>query len=90
MVTGEDGYALTYNPFAGHVSLLREYMPPADALNEDAVVPAREAIAGIGAPAPEPAPKHQAASERSRRAPDPSWFEHPGVATVKQSRGLSL
>lgn len=90
VVTGEDGYALTYNPFAGHVSLLREYMPPADALNEDAVVPAREAIAGIGAPAPEPAPKHQAASERSRRAPDPSWFEHPGVATVKQSRGLSL
>ena len=91
VVTGEDGYTLTYNPFAGHVSLLREHhAPPADALNEDALVPAREAVAGIGAPASEPAPKHQAASERSRRAPDPSWFEHPGVATVKQSRGLSL
>lgn len=91
VVTGEDGYTLTYNPFAGHVSLLREYTPPADALNEDAVVPAREAIAGIGAPKHEPElALKQATTERSRRAPDPSWFEHPGVATVKQSRGLSL
>lgn len=91
VVTGEDGYTLTYNPFAGHVSLLREHhTPPADALEDPAVVPAREAIAGIGTPTPEPAPKHQATSERPRRAPDPSWFEHPGVAAVKQSRGLSL
>lgn len=91
VVTGEDGYTLTYNPFAGHVSLLRElHTPPADALEDPAVVPAREATSGIGTPPPEPAPKQQAASERPRRAPDPSWFEHPGVAAVKQSRGLSL
>ena len=63
--------------------------PPADALEDPAVVPAREAIGGIGAPTPEPEAR-QAASVRSRRAPDPSWFEHPGVAAVKQSRGLSL
>ncbi|MFX4273296.1 hypothetical protein ACQBAR_00705 [Propionibacteriaceae bacterium Y1685] len=91
VVTGEDGYTLTYNPFAGHVSLLREHhTPSADTLEDLGVVPAREATAGIGAPAPEPAPKQQAASERPRRTPDPSWFEHPGVAAVKQSRGLSL
>lgn len=91
VVTGQDGYTLTYNPFAGHVSLLREHhTPPADALKDPAVVPTREAIAGIGTPTPEPAPKQQAPSERSRRAPDPSWFEHPGAAAVKQSRGLSL
>ena len=90
VITGEDGYTLTYNPFAGHVSLLREHhTPPADALEDPAVVPAREAIGGIGTPTPEPAPKQQAPSERSRRTPDPSWFEPPGVAAVKQSRGLS-
>ena len=60
---------------------------PADVLEDSGVVPAREAIAGIGAPEPE---ARQAASVPSRRAPDPSWFEHPGVAAVKQSRGLSL
>ena len=88
VITGEDGYTLTYNPFAGHVSLLREHhTPPADVLEDSGVVPAREAIAGIGAPEPE---ARQAASVPSRRAPDPSWFEHPGVAAVKQSRGLSL
>lgn len=91
VVTGEDGYTLTYNPFAGHVSLLREYTPPADVLEDAAVVQAREAIAGIGAPKHEPEPAlKQATTERSRRAPDPAWFEHRGVATVKQSRGLSL
>ena len=91
VVTGEDGYTLTYNPFAGHGSLLREYTPPADVLEDAAVVQAREAIAGIGAPKHEPEPAlKQATTERSRRAPDPAWFEHRGVATVKQSRGLSL
>lgn len=94
LVTGDDGYILTYNPFAGHVSLLREHhTPPADAFGHAGVVSAREAVGGIGGPAPEPAPSPaptQAVSERSRRAPDPSWFEHPGVAAVKQSRGLSL
>ncbi|UPW02903.1 hypothetical protein M1C57_14475 [Rhodococcus pyridinivorans] len=91
VVTGEDGYTLTYNPFAGHVSLLREHhAPPADALKDPAVVAAREAIGGIGTPTPEPAAKQQAEPVRSRRVPDPSWFEHPGVAAVKQSRGLSL
>ena len=90
VVTGEDGYTLTYNPFAGHVSLLREdHTPSAHSLDDPGVVPAREAIAGIGAPTPEPEAR-QAASVRSRRAPDPSWFEHPGVTAVKQSRGLSL
>lgn len=84
------GYSLTYNPFAGHVSLLREHHTlPADALDDAGVVSARETIAGIGGPAPE-SEARQAASERSRRAPDPSWFVHPGAAAVKQSRGLSL
>lgn len=86
LVTSEDGYTLTYNQFAGHVGLLREYTPATDALDEPVL--ASEAIGGIGAPAPEA--KQRAVSERSRRAPDPSWFEHPGVAAVKQSRGLSL
>ncbi|MGO1183969.1 MAG: hypothetical protein ACTMHS_13070 [Micrococcaceae bacterium] len=74
-------YTLTYNRHLGHVSLLRTHSIPApDALGEHGAVSARAAVSNLGA------------SRRStgvRREPDPSWFGHPGVAAVKQARGLS-
>lgn len=91
VVTSEDGYTLTYNPLVGHVGLLREHHTPStDALEDPGAVLAGEMITGIGATTPEPVSRNAAAAERPRRAPDPSWFEHPGVTAVKQSRGLSL
>ena len=90
LVTGEDGYTLTYNPFAGHVSLLRKTPRPPTRSKTPAWCRRGMRWPESAPPRPEPAPKQQAASERPRRAPDPSWFEHPGVAAVKQSRGLSL
>ncbi|MGO2193950.1 MAG: hypothetical protein ACTH43_15100 [Brachybacterium sp.] len=81
LVTDQSGYALTYNHFAGNVSLLRTHSIPApDALGEHGAVSARSAVSNLGA------------SRRStgvRREPDPSWFGYPGVAAVKQARGLS-
>ena len=88
VITGEDGYTLTYNPFAGHVSLLREYAPASDVL-EDAVVPAREAITGIGAP-PAPQPAQASATRRTALGADKDWFAGPARTTGSAGRGLSL
>ncbi|NYE72096.1 hypothetical protein [Microlunatus parietis] len=99
-VVNDGGYALTYNPFAGDVGLLREHStPPQDALDESGVVSAREATAGIGAlehtsaPAPRAekaeAPRTGPPRAGARRAPDASWFTHPDIAAAKQARGLS-
>lgn len=90
VVTGKDGYTLTYNPFAGHVGLLREHhTPPADALDDPGVVPAREAIAGIGAPsAPEPA--QPSAVRRTALGADKDWFAGSARTTGSAGRGLSL
>ena len=90
VVTGEDGYTLTYNPFAGHVSLLREHHTPlADALEDPAVVPAREAIAGIGAPSA-PEPTQASAARRAALGADKDWFAEPARTTGSGGRGLSL
>lgn len=81
LVTDQSGYTLTYNHFAGYVSLLRTYSIPApDALGEPSAVSARAAVSNLGA---------SRGSAGARREPDASWFEHPGVAAVKQARGLS-
>jgi len=50
--------------------------------------PAQTERSGIDHVAPTPATV--TASERPRREPDPSWYEHPGGAAVRQSRGRSL
>ncbi|WP_202970247.1 hypothetical protein [Tessaracoccus flavescens] len=90
VITSEDGYTLTYNPFAGHVSLLREHHTrPADALDDAAVVPAREAIAGIGAP-PGPEPAQASAPQRTALGADKDWFTGPVRASGSAGRGLSL
>ena len=75
-----DDYAMTYNPQAGHVALYRRHLiRPNHALD-----PTTEA--------PVPARRPPAARETPRRSGgrDNSWFGHPGVAAVKQTRGLSL
>lgn len=74
-------YAMTYNPQAGHVALYRRHMIPA----EDALDPPAEAHV----------PARRSAPARETTAWDGAvrgggWFEHPGAAAVKQSRGLSL
>ena len=74
-------YAMTYNPQAGHVALYRRHL----IRPEDALDPPAEA--------PVPARRPPAARETTRRrgaGRDKSWFGHPGVAAVKQTRGLSL
>lgn len=74
-------YAMTYNPQAGHVALYRRHLIPA----EDALDPPDQAhvSAWRSAPARETIARRGAVREGG-------WFEHPGVASVKQSRGLSL
>ncbi|PRY63297.1 hypothetical protein BCF74_102130 [Knoellia remsis] len=90
VVTGEDDYTLTYNPFAGHVSLLREhYAPSDDRLDDPGVVPAREAIAGIGAPSA-PEPTQASAVRRTALGADKDWFAGPARTTGSAGRGLSL
>lgn len=74
-------YAMTYNPQAGHASLYRRHLIRA----EDAIDPPGEAHT----PARHPAPARETTGRRSA-ARDGGWFEHPGVAAVKQARGLSL
>lgn len=74
-------YAMTYNPQAGHVALYRRHLIPA----EDALDPSDQAHV--------PARRSALASETTARrgaVREGGWFEHPGVASVKQSRGLSL
>ncbi|GAA3798928.1 hypothetical protein [Micrococcus endophyticus] len=74
-------YAMTYNPQAGHVAHYRRHLIRA----EDAIDPPIEAHV--------PARRSAAARETTPRRSavgDGGWFEHPGVAAVKQSRGLSL
>ena len=73
-------YAMSYNPQAGHVALYRRHLIPAD----HAIDPTDDT--------PVPPPDRPAGRDTARRhsgVRDGSWFEHPGVAAVKQTRGLS-
>ena len=73
-------YAMTYNPQAGHVALYRRHLIPAN----DAIDPPPE----THVPPPDrPAGRDMARPRSGVR--DGNWFEHPGVAAVKQTRGLS-
>ena len=92
MVTDEAGYALAYNPSAGHVSLLRQHnIAPQDALDESDVVSAQKAIGDASASRHPSAPPTAATAvpQGAQREPDTSWFEHPSIAAVQRSRGLS-
>lgn len=75
------GYAMTYNPQARHVALYRRHMIP----SEDALDPPDQAHV----PARRSAPARETTARRSA-VREGGWFEYPGVAAVKQSRGLSL
>ena len=74
-------YAMTYNLQAGHVALYRRHLIPA----EDAIAPPTTAHVP---PTRNTAGRETAARRSAVR--DGGWFEHPGVAAVKQARGLSL
>jgi len=75
-----DVYTLVYNPFLGHISLLRAY----DALPDPALL-------GVDNPAPEPEPHPRPTSPTSptsqQKATD--WFAAPS-RTPQPGRGLSL
>ncbi|GAB2991592.1 hypothetical protein [Actinotalea caeni] len=74
-------YAMTYNPQAGHVALYRKHLIRA----EDAIDPNAEARV----PARRSNPVRETTGRRSA-VREGGWFEHPGVAAVKQARGLSM
>lgn len=88
-VAARDVYTLTYNPFFGHVSLLREHgaLPDPALLGIDTPTPA------IKKPASRPVGNTVAAAIQRRTAPPAdktNWFtRHPGAAPV-QGRGLAL
>ena len=71
---------MTYNPQAGHVALYRRHLIPADHATDppdDTPVPPSDRETG------------RDTARRRSGVRDGSWFEHPGVAAVKQARGLS-
>lgn len=96
--TGE-GYTMVYNRDLGHVGLYRTFTPnPDDALDTPDTPTAvdHSHVPGVPRPVIRSAPRQTPAGQSpstpsgttqpSRR--DSSWFEHPGVAAVKDSRGL--
>ena len=95
-VITDGDYTLTYNPFMGHVSLLRSH-PAATldpGLDETDVVPAREAIGGVGAvDASTPRSVVTPASARTQQRPagvERDWFAGPTRSSGSGGRGLSL
>lgn len=95
-VITDGDYALTYNPFMGHVSLLRSH-PAAmadPALAETDVVPAREAISGVGPlDASTPRSSVTPASARDQAGPavvERDWFAGPVRSSGSAGRGLAL
>lgn len=91
--TVEGDYALTYNPFLSHVSLLRVHDAPADpALTEPA--PERSAVerATVAAGGPAPAAASAAAPASSGRAvaAKKDWFASTSRSAQSTGRGLIL
>ena len=89
-VATRDVYTLTYNPFLGHVSLLREHgaLPDPALLGIDTPIPAPASTAASARVAHQPARANTQAANRERGAGD--WFtRRPGAATA-QGRGLAL
>lgn len=74
-------YAMTYNLQGGHVALYRRHLIRA----EDAIDPPAE----THVPTRHSTRTHETTGRRSA-VREGGWFEHPGVAAVKQARGLSL
>jgi hypothetical protein len=74
-VATKDVYTLTYNPFLGHVSLLRQH----DALPDPALL-------DIDTPTPRPSPPARPA----RQGAATDWFARPPGAASVPGRGLAL
>lgn len=74
-------YAMTYNLQTGHVALYRRHLIRA----EDAI----DSPAEAHAPARHSTPARETTGRRSA-VREGGWFEHPGVAAVKQARDLSM
>lgn len=89
-------YTLTYNPFMGHINLLRAHPAalPDSTIDETDVVLAREAISGVG-PLDSNTPRSAGtpASARMQQASavaDRDWFAGPARSSGSVERGLSL
>src|SRR5699024_4382475 len=95
MATDGD-YTLTYNPFMGHVGLLRAH-PAAmsdSTIDEMDVVLAREAISGVGpldanTPRAEVTPV-SARAQQASAVVEQDWFAGPARSSGSPGRGLSL
>lgn len=89
-------YTLTYNPFMGHVNLLRSHpaaMSDPD-LDETDVVLAREAISGVG-PLDASTPRTAVTPASARRQQgsavvERDWFAGPARSYGSAGRGMSL
>lgn len=91
-MAADGDYRMTYNPAAGHVALYRQHTVAAED-RVDRPTPTLEQTqpgrpgAGRGGPARNQDATGHGAGASARSG---SWFEHPGVAAVKQERGLGL
>lgn len=85
-------YTLTYDHAHGHVALLRAYdVPPDPALEDIKVVPAREAISGVGSLERSTARGRRGPTARAPRTlnPEVDWFAGPTRSSSSAGRGLS-
>ncbi|MCT1437553.1 hypothetical protein [Brachybacterium paraconglomeratum] len=93
-VVTDGDYTLTYNPFMGHVSLLRSHPMSGPDMDETDMVPAREATSGVG-PLDARTPRNATTStstqaQQTSAGTDQDWFAGPARSFGPAGRGLSL
>ncbi|SMX69558.1 hypothetical protein BSP239C_00364 [Brevibacterium sp. 239c] len=95
-VATDGDYTLTYNPFMGHVNLLRAHpaATPDPTIDGTDVVTSREATSGVGPLDPStPQTEVTPASARTQHGSvgaEPDWFAEPTRSSESTGRGLSL
>ncbi|MFV4914773.1 hypothetical protein PFZ49_14910 [Microbacterium lacticum] len=90
-VATRDAYTLTYNPFLGHVSLLREHdvLPDPALLGIDTPSPAPAAVQ-MPVHSRETAPPSRPTSRTVGQAADGDWFARRPGTSSPQGRGIAL
>lgn len=95
-VVTDGDYTLTYNPFMGHVNLLRTFPAalPDSTIDETDVVLARETISGVG-PLDANSPRSagtpvSARMQQASAVAEQDWFAGPARSSGPAGRGLSL
>lgn len=91
-VATRDVYTLTYNPFLGHVSLLREHgaLPDPALLGIDTPTPAPNAVPSVVSVREPAHAASRLARPASREQSAGDWFTRRAGAASAQGRGLAL